>query len=64
VRITENQKHYLKPYVQNKPVFVFDHQSQIEVISSFPYLAATGNTMEEAKEAAIRNLKKLINTCM
>jgi len=48
MQITENQKHCLKTYVQNKPVFVFDHQSQIEVISSFPYLAATGNTMEEA----------------
>ena len=48
MQISENQKHCLKTYVQNKPVFPFDHQDQIEVISSFPYLAATGDTMKEA----------------
>ena len=48
MQITQHQKYCLKTYVQTKPVFLFDHQDQIEVISSFPYLAATGDTMDEA----------------
>jgi hypothetical protein len=48
MQITEHQKYCLKTYVQTKPVFLFHHQDQIEVISSFPYIAASGDTMEEA----------------
>ena len=48
IQISENQKRCLHEYVKSKPVFTLFHDNQVEVISTFPYLAASAANEDEA----------------